>query len=371
MSGVDHEGGWNDREPIPDGRDGQAADWCLRLAEGSLTVEERHALDAWLGMPENRAAFEDAVLVWQGAESAAERPEAIGLRTRALESFRSLNRQRWGSRHRRRGWRWPLTASLSLVVAICVLWLLRDSAQVYETGTGERQVAMLADGSRLSLDAASRVEVRMGRQRRELRLLEGRAKFDVAKDALRPFSVAVDDKLVVAVGTSFSVERVRQKMHVVLYEGKVEVLEKARAGLLSSTERPSPLHLPHGQALKPGHELVVGLNAKRASDGDHMSSPPSPRLPRATVATAPEGAARLLSWEAGQLNFNNESLVDAVERMNRYTSRKLVVLDPAVGGLKINGVFTAGDTSAFVEGVTQLLPVDAVQQEATIELVRR
>ena len=38
------------------------------------------------------------------------------------------------------------------------------------------------------------------------KLLAGRAKFDVAHDALRPFSVLARNRLTVATGTSFSVE---------------------------------------------------------------------------------------------------------------------------------------------------------------------
>ena len=45
-----------------------------------------------------------------------------------------------------------------------------------------------------------------------LRLESGRAAFDVAKDAQRPFSVAVGDRVVVATGTEFSVEKVNREI---------------------------------------------------------------------------------------------------------------------------------------------------------------
>ena len=43
---------------------------------------------------------------------------------------------------------------------------------------------------------------------------------------MRPFTVAVGDKLVVAVGTSFSVELINGDVRVILYEGQVEVRDR-------------------------------------------------------------------------------------------------------------------------------------------------
>lgn len=376
MSGVRHDGRPGGEEPMPEGRDEQAADWCLRLAEDSLTADEQRAFDAWLEVPAHRAAFEDALLVWQGAEGVAERPEAIRLRTRALESFRDANQRRWRARHRRRGRYWSLAAALSLAVVAGVSWqLLRIPVQVYETGTGERRVAVLDDGSRLSLDAASRVEVRMGRERRELRLLAGRAKFDVAKDALRPFSVAVGDKLVVATGTAFSVEVLRERMHVILYEGRVEVLERPRARWLATRGQPQRIPTSPGKALTPGHELVAPLDeasvGKPVIGGTQGSETAS--LPAEPMAILPVyvDKARSLAWETGQLSFHNEPLALAVERVNRHVDRKLIIQDPMIASLKVNGVFTAGDAAAFVEGVTRLLPVRATEGEKEVVLTTR
>src|SRR3546814_6222189 len=81
----------------------------------------------------------------------------------------------------------------------------------------------------VSLDAATKVNVRMKEAGRQVELLAGRAKFDVAKDPQRPFTVAAGDKLVVAVGTSFSVELIDGQVRVILYEGQVEVRDRNSA----------------------------------------------------------------------------------------------------------------------------------------------
>src|SRR3546814_20684114 len=114
---------------------------------------------------------------------------------------------------------------------------------------------MLDDDSRLSLDANTRVRVKYSRAGRQLWLEEGRARFEVAKDPLRPFSVAAAGKIVVATGTEFSVELLGRETRVILYEGHVAVLNGSaatRATLKLFDEKPAPR--PDYLLLHPGTE---------------------------------------------------------------------------------------------------------------------
>jgi transmembrane sensor len=74
----------------------------------------------------------------------------------------------------------------------------------------------------------------------------------------------------------------------------------------------------------------------------------------------PADPSRAGAWETGQLVFQDEPMSLAVERVNRYAREKLRIGDPTVASLRISGVFTSGDTRAFVDGVTAVLPVRAV-----------
>ncbi len=65
--------------------------------------------------------------------------------------------------------------------------------------------------------------------------------------------------------------------------------------------------------------------------------------------------------------FDAEPLGTAVERMNRYSNDALSVADAAASAVRIDGVFDAGDTAAFVEGVTGVFRIDA---QATADGVR-
>lgn len=312
--------------------DEEAALWCMRLAEGQLESEEQRAFEEWISAPGHTEALEDAIKVWGAADQAMHTPEMIRIRAGSFEHFRRVQRGRW-SRRVGEQWHWPAAVAASVLILLLGFALFHDPVTVYRTELGERHVAMLDDGSRISLDADTEIEVRLRRDRRALLLRHGRAKFDVARDPLRPFSVTAGDKVIVATGTSFSVELLRRQARILLYEGQVAVINR--------NDKHVPGRLAHGaigpadRLLTPGHELVVDLDAPAA---------------QAVVQTVNPAHAR--SWEGGQLSFEDEPLPMAVERMNRYLTQKIVLEDAGTASLRINGIFEAGNVDAFIEAIT-------------------
>ncbi|MEG3181309.1 FecR family protein [Sphingomonas sp. LT1P40] len=324
-----------------------AADWCLRVAEGPLTPGEQAAFERWADeAPENLAAFERSVAAWRQFGDAATSPEFIDVRERALSVYRRHNQRRWARRVI--GVRTLVAIAASLLAVIGVTLWIQTRPEIYQTGVGERRVVMLDDGSRASLDAATQVDVRMHGDRRELHLLAGRAKFDVAKDPLKPFSVRVGNKMVVAVGTAFSVELLNGKMRVILYEGRVAILDLPAYG-----GKATPVRIEQGErkerTLTPGRELIADMAG-----------------PEARIAPADLG--RSLAWEAGQLVFEDEPLALAVSRINRYSARP-VILKGATGRLRLNGVFNTGDVEAFAVGVEETLPVRVTRDDGAVTIM--
>jgi transmembrane sensor len=318
----------------------QAALWCVRLADDDLAPTEQADLQAWFAAdPAHRGLLDDAVTAWRAVEEQAASPGLIALRREALEDLRRAQHGRWARPGRRPALWAGLAAGLVVAIGAGVAWRA-SLPDVYRTTEGERRIVELADGSRASLDSATVLKVKYESGRRRLWLDSGRAKFSVAKDPLRPFSVAAGDKLVVATGTVFSVERLTGQMRVVLYEGHVAVLDD-RTG---RTDKAAPVQIdgaPADRLLTPDHELVTSTKTD------------------ATVVSQLD-PVRAKAWENGQLVFQDEPMDLAVERVNRYARDKLRIGDPGVAKLRISGVFTSGDTGAFVDGVTAVLPVHAV-----------
>lgn len=331
----------------------QAGEWCRIIAERSLSAIEAANFEEWLSAnAEHRVAFERASFVWRALDGRAAPPELIAMRMDALSALAGQKDEPipswwWRPVARRMGFG---ALAASLVAAITFAFFPpapASSAVEYATARGERRVVMLRDGSRLSMDAASEVSVAYSKDRRELELKSGRAKFDVAKDPLKPFAVVAGNKLIVATGTSFSVEILNGEVNVTLFEGHVAVLDRA-------TRRPTVMPTSGslsaaGQLLMPGQELTLPANGL------------------GTLETI--DPARATSWEAGQLSFADEPLAQAVERMNRYSNTKFAIGDAAAGKIEISGVFNSDNVDGFVSDVTDVFPVRIVRRGSEVVFV--
>lgn len=315
-----------------------AADWCARLADGLETIEEQIAFESWLAAdPDNHRTFERMAGLWRALPGLADDASLAEVRADALRTLGEASTARW-PHHLLRRWRALVAfAACFVLVALGVVYALQPRTEVYATGVGERRVVKLADGSRISLDAASRLEVNYSSERRTLHLFDGRAKFDVAKDPRRPFTVAAGGKIVVATGTAFSVELINRQMYVVLYEGNVAVLENTPADQPPRHVMLEARRVAADYNLKPGRALVASLD-------------------KATGVIEGIDPVRSLAWEGGQLNFADEPLAIAVERVNRYSDLKLSV-SGAAAAIPVSGTFNAGDVESFVEAMQTLYPL--------------
>ena len=147
---------------------------------------------------------------------------------------------------------------------------------------------------------------------------------------------------VIATGTAFNIDMAGPKVLVTLIEGHVLVLQ-------ADSDSSMPDYGARVIELKAGQQLTAG----------------------ATIAPQimPANVQRVTAWTIGQIVFDDEPLSSVVERVNRYGGTRIVIADPAVGAMKISGVFNAGDVVGFVEIVTHYLPVKAVTADpSTIAL---
>jgi transmembrane sensor len=345
-------------DPLNDVLLEEAARWlaCLHELNASTTPE----FEAWRrSSPEHEEAWAHVSAPWHFLGEQAAAPELIALRGAALERARRTARARWGDR--RSGLLRPraLSAAAAVLIAIAAgAFYLRQLPTVYRTDIGERRVIQLEDGSSIALDSRSEVTVRHTKYAREVTLVRGQGRFDVAHDVERPFSVQAGDRKVVATGTSFDVDLVGSDVVVTLIEGHVVVLDR-QGNDREADARASGSALPQdGVKLEPGERLVasarLSASARVAPVVQHVN------LERATA------------WQAGQLVFDDEALAAAVERINRYSGLKISVSDPAAAAMRFSGVFKEGDTRAFVDTVTHYLALEeTVRVDGTIELRRR
>jgi transmembrane sensor len=301
----------------------EAAGWRLRLGRDPSLGQAPECLQ-WLSDPLNASALQAVSQACDSVGTLQSAPEMLEFRRQALSRLHRANASRWHTRKVR--FTAAIAAMLIAAIGATLLYLNQSLPTRYETDIGERRLVALADGSRISMDSATRLRVAYRKTIRSVTLDRGRARFDVAHDSSRPFTVTVGTQTVVAVGTSFDVERLQSTVLITLIQGQV---------LIKGAD---PTLTTPAIALKAGEQLVL-----------------SGEVVPAIVAADPQVAR---AWEAGRLLFRDEPLGDAVARVNRYTTHAIRI-DPSITSIRISGVFNAGDIGSFVSAVTSYFPIQA------------
>jgi len=305
----------------------EAADWCARITANPLSDEETETLKTWLTRdPEHARAFRRAMGIWDSFSEEAVPPELDTMRHDALATFRRAKAQRKAMMQRVVRPLMAVAASVALVCGGLFSYSAYMSAQgdTYLTKPAERRIVVLADGSKVTLDADSAIRVHFKADSREIWLEKGRASFEVASNPMRPFSVDVDNRKIVATGTEFSVEKLNTQLRVVLYEGHVAIVAPEKSSRKTAPKVEVTLDPGQSYSLRAGGAQPDVYATDENDKGD---------------------------WRNGILMFQNEPIADAVERVNRYASRP-VRLEHVNRNLRISGIYKAGDVSAFMDGVS-------------------
>ena len=124
------------------------------------------------------------------------------------------------------GRRWraaAVVASLAVGITLWVFFLSWQSPMTFQTVVGEQSSFTLQDGSVVFLNTNSKVRIGWLPAERHIELVRGEARFKVARDASRPFTVATSTAAVRDLGTVFNVRAEPLSTQVAVLEGQVEV----------------------------------------------------------------------------------------------------------------------------------------------------
>jgi transmembrane sensor len=314
---------------LPPGLITQAAAWVARLHGPLRSPAVETGLRAWLQEhPDHGRALELVTESWD--EVAAFRGTA------------NVEVLLPGDGGRRRALPYGLAAVAALALLIGALLVLLRPGE-FSTGVAEQRVIVLQDGSRVSLNASTRVRVRYNTARRQVVLESGEAYFEVAKNAAWPFVVTAGPRQVTALGTAFLVRRDVRQVAVTLVEGRVAVTLNA------------PVAHRAEHAVAPETVLVPGERATFVAD----QLAPEVDHPAVEAVTA---------WQRGKVPIDNLTLADAVAEMNRYSTVPLVVQRPEAAQLRVSGIFRAGDSESFANAVAESYGLEVERQPDQIVL---
>ncbi|MEM9965529.1 MAG: FecR domain-containing protein [Asticcacaulis sp.] len=294
----------------------EAAGWWLRLNETPQDEGLRQEATAWRNQsPAHEQAFVLAEQMWQMAGDvgpAKSQTEYVG--TTITPFRRRVTPMKWVA-----GVAAGMAACLALVSApdLVVRW-----QSDYVTSAGELQTLRLADGSTVVLDTDSAIALDYDGTERGVRLLKGRAWFDVTKDVERPFVVSAEDVRVEVLGTAFDVDLRDQGVDVHLREGRVRAI--------------SPLSGAH--SLEAGDVLHLGKN-RHADQADGRIS-----------QMAPEGMGL---WRDKRLLIEDMSLEAALSELGRYDTGLIHIEGKALKQVRVTGVYDLSDTDRAVAAMIE------------------
>jgi len=278
--------------------------------------------------PRHAVAFARMEAAWDASERLRAAPPPLELDTPVGREPPAPAVARASSR---RSMMFGAMAAASAAVAATVGWRLLDNVALYRTGIGERRVVALQDGSKVTLNTASTVEVAFTAHERRVRLVRGEALFEVAHDASKPFLVDAGAARFRALGTAFNVRVRSDVVELTVTQGVVAVVA-GEAGVAQAS----------AAKIVAGGGAVVrsGAVAPTALDDQHLR--------------------QRTAWQEGVLEFDGESLAQVVGEFNRYRRQPIVIGDARLESLRIGGRFEVDEADRFLTALTSSFPIEAI-----------
>ena len=358
----------NDRSTIAGNSEivSEACAWVAQVESGDMSAADLAALREWMGRSPAHAR-EIRYIADRSGQLAAltEIAPALEVSAGVGHGLRKPSR-------RARLLAPVLGVSLMFVAAAVVLFpalLTTEETEpaIYMTAVGEYQTFVLADGTTVSLNTDTHIEVNFHTDERSVELISGEALFDVTPNPDRPFVVYADTVTAEAVGTSFVVRLRDAVTELAVVEGVVAfskipsaIETLARRDAVNVPEKTLPaLSRPEPVIVKAGQTLT---SAALTSVDSESAAEPLPMLTERDML-------RKLSWTDGFLDFSETPLEEVVDELTRHNPVTIEIADPDLRELKFGGVFRTGDVEQLL-GALEGLGVDVERQGTNRYLLR-
>ena len=306
----------------------QAADWLMQLNSGTVSDQDRAACERW------RRSSSEHARAWMRAESLLNKLGGLppSLAMPALDRAADNGRRAAVVR---------LAMLLAAVPTSWLAWRVAPSASAswhaltatHVTATGEQRNLTLADGSRVTLNTGTAVDVQFDTTQRLLRLRAGEIFIGTSPDpatlngANRPFRVSTTEGRLEALGTRFSVRQYAGRSEVSVFQGAVRIA-------------------PVNGRLEDRQIMHAGQQASFTADA---VNPPS---------SADDAA---VAWMHGMLLADNMRLTDFAHELTRYR-KGFVYCDPALANMPVSGAFPITDTDRALTMLVSTYPLLAVSR---------
>ena len=310
-----------------------AIKWFMRMKGADTEHPDRSRFEAWLMSDiSHQQAYSEVEQLWSRFDKTSEVKQLAS----AMDKLQSTqNRSKLK----------VVGAVFSVVVALTAgllgyhTWQNQPTMEmVAKVEVGEIKAQQLEDGSRLTLNANSDVEITYSRRQRLIKLKRGEVIFDVAPDANRPFIVDSGQAKVTVLGTRFAVNNFSTFVRVSVDHGRVKIEPQGE-----SANALAPLLLVDGEVA----EIKLGETIKRVS----------------------RPADDAFSFEDNVIVFKDAGFDEIAETLSRYRSPKVIsTIDDQQKG-HITAVVQKRNVEKFLHNLPSLADIKLVEASDQTKIV--
>lgn len=310
-----------DAAPIPPEVAQRAVEWLIHLQAEPECPALRSKWQRW------HAAHPDHERAWERIETV--RGQVLDPLSKLPSPLKSALVRASLTPPRSPARRNALASVAVLLFAGGAAWLTREEAGWAEwvadwrTSKGERRTVTLADGTKLTLNTSTAVNINFSAHERRVRLVTGEVFISTAHDRmLRPFLIETPEGEAQALGTRYTVRLHDKVTEVNVMEGAVQIEPRHAAG--------------RTQTLQAG---------QRANFTWHAVTSPYAMDPNSNA------------WTDGFIVAKGMRLADFLAELSRYSPDALSC-DPMVADLRVSGSYPVADIHQVLDTVSAMLSLE-------------
>jgi transmembrane sensor len=299
-----------------------AAKWFLRMQETTADSTERSQFEAWLMQsPQHQQEYATISDAWHGIDSLDE----LAKLAEAKQSNHQMTQQKRSKTIKN------IMGAMSACFIVGFVGLVgHQQYQLWQASptlqlASQSKIAQIVtqtldDGSQITLNASSQIQVTYYRNQRHIDLIKGEAIFNVEKDPNRPFIVETNTAKITVLGTRFAVNKLSNIVRVSVDHGRVQVESKGKQSKLI-IQNGQVAEIPNGQAVQP-------IDAQ---------------------------AADYFKFTTGTVVFNQAPMAEIAEVLSRYRQKNVITQGHSPD--KISAVFNVKDTETFINTLPKIANV--------------
>lgn len=304
--------------------------WVTCQKEG-LTLQEKEELNLWLESNiKHKKAFDEAKNIHNIFQNI---PKNYS-QNLSIKAHKGAKRTKFVEKTLK-----PIIACAAIIFTLFIGYdnFIPNYEKNYQTQYTNLKKELLPDGSTISLDAKSNIQIEYFKNKRKVLLQNGQALFEVAKDKDRPFIITAGKTSIEVVGTKFEVINLDNITTVSVLEGIVKV------GFIRNILLP----IQDITLLEKGEKIIID----NAGKVDYLGK---------------TEIQEIAPWRNDELIFRKIALKDAFKSFARYQDIEAEFITKDIANSLFSGKFNTKEIDKFLFAIQKIYPIKIKKEQNKI-----